>query len=146
MFNKFCLVVLVVCLSTSALGRVEFEGRLSACDGSNKVQTCQEWLSNTKQPDNRMVSCCGEADAFITDNYEVDKDGNLWAIITEDYPVPQVNPGYNKLEFKKGDKIHIPNNKINIPRLDGGNPSGHSITFINPYNGQVYCYFGPTGV
>lgn len=137
-------ILLTLFLISPVSASDDWKDRLSVCDSANRKETCQTWISQTKMPDNRLVSCCGEADAFITDGYELDKEGNLWAIFTEDYPTRESLP--NQMGFKKGDKIQIPNNKINDARLDGGNPSGHSVTFINPYNGQVYCYFGPTGV
>ncbi len=144
MKNLFLSVITLLMLTTSAFSGDNYKDRLSVCDSANRKETCQQWVAQTKMPDNRMVSCCGDADAFITDGY-VFEDGKLFAIFTEDYP-SQIQNNTPLMAFKKGDRIEIPINKINDARLDGGNPSGHSVTFINPYNGQVYCYFGPTGV
>ena len=97
---------------------------------------CQAWISNVKEPDNRELSCCADADAYITDEYQT-IGGQLFAITTVDYPgVP------------KGTRIPIPQSRINRASEDGGNPSGHSVTFVfgQPPNGKVLCYFGPTGV
>lgn len=138
------LVTTALCMIASAAQSKDgwdANGRPTVCGLSPRPALCQEWVANTKQPDMRQVSCCGEADAFITDDYEVDADGNLWAIVTEDYPA---RPGYEEMPILKGYRILIPPHKMNIPRLDGGNPSGHSVTFLNSSR-MVYCYFGPTG-
>lgn len=103
---------------------------------NSRLARCEEWIQNAKQPDNRAVSCCADADAYITDDFVV-IGGQLFAITTVAYPgVP------------KGTHIPIPNSKINHAAEDGGNPSGHSVTFAivqpNPLSFYVYCYFSGT--
>ena len=56
-----------------------------------------------------MVSCCGEADAYEADIFEVE-GGHYVAVITD-----------GKGEIPNGTKIPVPNNKI---KWDEGNPKG----------------------
>jgi len=98
---------------------------------------CQQWISTVKQPDTR-VSCCGDGDAFIADDFET-RNGKFYAIITGDYPANS-NVGES---IRKGTKILIPENKLNHAAQDGGNPSGHGVVFLSA-SGEVLCYFGPT--
>lgn len=76
------------------------------------------------------MSCCGEADAYEADIFEVD-GGHYVAIITN-----------GKGEIPNGTKIPVPNPKI---KWDAGNPTGHGIIFLG-IQGQVYCYIAPGGV
>ncbi len=34
----------------------------------------RQWFQGLRQPDNPIVSCCGEADAYEADLFEIDKD------------------------------------------------------------------------
>ena len=90
----------------------------------------KEWFENLKQPDHPRVSCCGEADAFEADNFEVVGDHYV-AIITN-----------GKGVMPSGTRIDVPNQKM---KWDRGNPTGHGIIFIGS-QGQVYCYVTPGGV
>jgi len=45
----------------------------------------REWYQALMQPDNPSVSCCGEADAYWADSFEVDGDKYV-AIITDSRP------------------------------------------------------------
>jgi len=126
----------------SAQSRDGWEGRTLVCDPSvindeARLSICRQWISTVKQPDTR-VSCCGDGDAYIADQFET-KDGKFYAIITADYPA---NPNAGET-IKKGTKILIPANKLNRAAEDGGNPSGHGVVFLSA-NGEVLCYFGPT--
>lgn len=122
-----------------AYARDGWEDRPRVCDQAvitdpTRLARCQQWIEDVKQPDNREISCCADADAYITDDFETIGD-QLFAKTTVAYPgVP------------KGTLIPIPKNKMNRASEDGGNPSGHSVTFIlgAPGDGQVLCYFGPT--
>jgi len=95
-----------------------------------------------KQPDNR-ISCCGDGDAFIADNFETGPNGEFYAIITGEYPQGESAYPGGQHPITKGSKILIPPNKLNRAREDGGNPSGHGVVFLSPA-GDVLCYFGPT--
>jgi hypothetical protein len=90
----------------------------------------RQWFQSLMQPDNPYLSCCGEADAFEADNFEVEGDHYI-AIITD-----------GKGVIPPGTCIPVPNAKV---KWDAGNPTGHGIIFIGA-QGQVYCYVAPGGV
>jgi hypothetical protein len=96
----------------------------------NQPQFVRQWFQKLMQPDNPVVSCCGEADAFEADTFEVQGDHYV-AIITD-----------GKGMIPNGTRIQVPNHKM---KWDEGNPSGHGIIFIGS-QGQVYCYVTPGGV
>jgi hypothetical protein len=90
----------------------------------------RRWFQELTQPDNPKAPCCGEADAYEADLFEVDEDRYV-AIITD-----------GKGVIPNGTKITVPNHKL---KWDEGNPTGHGIIFIG-LQGQVYCYVVPGGV
>jgi hypothetical protein len=99
----------------------------------------RQWFQSLMQPDNPVMSCCGEADAFEADTFEVDGDRYV-AIITD-----------GKGVLPLGTRIPVPNQKM---KWDAGNPTGHGVIFISPptvfkdgsmVNGTVYCYVTPGG-
>jgi hypothetical protein len=90
----------------------------------------RRWFQSLMQPDNPAVSCCGEADAFEADTFEVEGDHYV-AIITD-----------GKGMLPAGTRIPVPNSKM---KWDAGNPTGHGIVFIGAA-GQLYCYVAPGGV
>jgi hypothetical protein len=90
----------------------------------------RQWFQSLMQPDNPYISCCGQADAFEADNFEVEGDHYI-AVITD-----------GKGVIPPGTRIPVPNAKM---KWDAGNPTGHGIVFIGP-QGQVYCYVAPGGV
>lgn len=98
----------------------------------------KKWYSQLRQPDNPTISCCGEADAYWADSYEVDRDGNYVAIITDERDVPGRPP------VPVGTKITVPKHKI---KHDEGNPTGHAVIFVSsgPIK-SVYCYVPGGGV
>jgi hypothetical protein len=96
----------------------------------NQPASLRQWFQKLMQPDNPYQSCCGEADAFEADNFEVSGDQYV-AIITN-----------GKGVIPEGTRIPVPNQKI---KWDDGNPTGHGIIFIG-VNGQVFCYVAPGGV
>ena len=96
----------------------------------NQPIAVRQWFQGLMQPDNPYVSCCGEADAFEADTFEV--VGNQYvAVITNGKGIIPV-----------GTRIPVPNQKLN---WDNGNPTGHAIIFIGS-GGQVYCYVTPGGI
>jgi hypothetical protein len=97
---------------------------------SNQAAYLRQWFQQLMQPDNPLMSCCGEADAFEADNFEQSGDQYV-AVITN-----------GKGVIPEGTRIPVPNNKI---KWDKGNPTGHGIIFICG-GGQVYCYVTPGGV
>ena len=96
---------------------------------ANSPTHIREWFQSLMQPDNPAVSCCGEADAFEADNFEVAGDHYV-AIITD-----------GKGVIPNGKRISVPNAKM---KWDRGNPTGHGIIFIGNA-GQLYCYITPGG-
>jgi hypothetical protein len=96
----------------------------------NQPTHLRQWFQRLMQPDNPVMSCCGEADAFEADSFEVQGDQYV-AIITN-----------GKGVIPEGTKIPVPNNKL---KWDDGNPTGHGIIFIGNA-GQVYCYVTPGGI
>jgi hypothetical protein len=93
-------------------------------------ENVRQWFQSLKQPDHPRQSCCGEADAFEADSFEVEGDHYV-AIITD-----------GKGVIASGTRIPVPNQKM---KWDAGNPTGHGIIFIGPRQ-QVYCYVTPGGL
>ena len=116
-------VALLLLLSSTALARDNGQW-------GNSPVYLREWFQSLMQPDNPYMSCCGEADAFEADNFEVEGDHYI-AIITDGRGV-----------IANGTRIPVPNRKM---KWDKGNPTGHGIIFIST-TGDVYCYVTPGGV
>lgn len=95
-----------------------------------------KWFQNLKQPDNPQISCCGEADAYWADSFEVEGDHYV-AIITDERPDAPLNRPHIEL----GTRVIVPNNKM---KWDEGNPTGHGVIFIGQPG--IYCYVAPGGV
>ena len=97
----------------------------------------RQWFQALMQPDVPNASCCGEADAYWTDEVHV-RGGKTYAVITDDRPdEPLLRP-----HVDVGTEIEIPNNKL---KWDKSNPTGHGIVFLSR-NGYVFCYVQPGGV
>jgi hypothetical protein len=97
---------------------------------ANSPAQIQHWFQSLMQPDNPSMSCCGEADAFEADTFEVEGDHYV-AIITD-----------GRGALANGTRVHVPNQKM---KWDQGNPTGHGIIFMGS-NRQIYCYVAPGGV
>jgi hypothetical protein len=97
---------------------------------NDRPQSVRQWFQKLMQPDHPTQSCCGEADAFQADQFEVEGDHYV-AIITDGRGL-----------MPTGTRIEVPNEKM---KFDAGNPTGHGIIFIGA-QGQVYCYVTPGGV
>ena len=97
----------------------------------------RQWFNGLMQPDRPNLSCCGEADGYWADSYEV--NGNQYvAIITDtrdDKPLGRVQ------HIEAGTRVAVPNSKI---KWGSGNPTGHGIIFIG-LGGDVFCYLPPGG-
>ena len=91
-----------------------------------------EWFRTLMQPDNPAVSCCGEADAYEADSFEVEGDHYV-AVVTAHRAVSNI---------PVGTRIPVPNKKM---KWDQGNPTGHGIIFVGT-QGQVFCYVTPGGI
>lgn len=105
---------------------------LSRDDGqwTNQPANIRMWFQSLMQPDDPYRSCCGEADSYEADSFEVEGDHYV-AIITD-----------GKGVIPPGTRIAVPNSKM---KWDAGNPTGHGIIFIGS-QGQLYCYVAPGGV
>lgn len=97
---------------------------------ADQPASIRQWFQSLMQPDAPAVSCCGEADAFEADTFEVSGDHYV-AIITD-----------GKGVWPNGTRINVPNAKM---KWDAGNPTGHGIIFIGA-GGSLYCYVAPGGV
>jgi hypothetical protein len=97
----------------------------------------RQWFNGLMQPDNPNLSCCGLADAYWADSYEVKGDQYV-AIITDTRD--DINLGRAQ-HIEAGTRVTVPNNKI---KWDRSNPTGHGIIFIG-IGGDVFCYLPPGG-
>ena len=120
------LLALVMCAPALARDNGQWEGQSAHV---------RQWFKNLMQPDNPHVSCCGEADAYWADSFEVEGDRYV-AIITDDRDMPGRPP------IAAGTKLVVPNYKM---KWDEGNPTGHGVIFVGTH-GQIYCYIAPGGV
>jgi hypothetical protein len=96
----------------------------------------RKWFNGLMQPDNPNRRCCGLADAYWVDSYEV-KDNQYIAIITDE----RDDEPLNRPHIENGRRFVVPNSKI---KWDSGNPTGHGIIFIG-VGLEVYCYLPPGG-
>jgi hypothetical protein len=97
----------------------------------------RKWFNGLRQPDNPTLSCCGEADGYWADSYEVKGDQYV-AIITDTRDDTKLG---RRQHIEAGTRVAVPNSKI---KWGSGNPTGHGIIFI-AFNGQVLCYLPPGG-
>ena len=123
------LPVMLLLLSTTAMLGVDISHARDNGQWADRPESVRQWFQSLKQPDHPRVSCCGEADAFEADSFEVEGDHYI-AIITD-----------GKGILPNGTRIPVPNAKM---KWDAGNPTGHGIIFIGNA-GQVYCYVTPGG-
>lgn len=103
----------------------------------NTDHAIRQWYQSLMQPDNPAASCCGEADAYWADSYEVDGDKYV-AIITDERP----DEPLKRRHIDIGTRIVIPNYKL---KYDQSNPTGHGIVFLSRGD-YVFCYVIPGGV
>ena len=125
------MAILVIALSIH-LARARDLGQWGESD-----LVVHHWYQTLMQPDNPAVSCCGEADAYWADSFEVDGDKYV-AIITD----PRPDEPLRRKHIDIGTKIVVPNNKL---KYDQSNPTGHGIIFLSRGD-YVYCYVAPGGV
>ena len=100
-------------------------------------QQVRHWYQHLMQPDVPNASCCGEADAYWADSFEVDGDRYV-AIITD----PRDDAPLGRRHVDIGTKIVVPNNKL---KFDESNPTGHGVIFLSRTD-YVFCYVVPGGV
>lgn len=125
------LAALMLCLATPALGRDNGQW-----DGTDPA--IGAWFARQRQPDDRRISCCGEADAYYADRIEI-RDGKFFAVITDDREDAPLQRPHRDI----GSVVEIPAHKFNDPRSDP-NLTGHGIVFVGS-SGQAFCYFNMPG-
>ena len=91
-----------------------------------------------------LVSCCGEADAYEADQYEIAPDGEFYAVLTCNEP-KNCETIMGKKVRPPGQKYRIPPDKFLIPGAPLNN-TGHGWVFLNPTTNEVYCYSLATGI
>jgi hypothetical protein len=123
---KFLPLAALAALAMIASAAARDNGRWS--DSPAQIR---QWFQSLMQPDNPSMSCCGEADAFEADTFEVEGDHYV-AVITD-----------GKGVVANGTRIPVPNRKM---KWDAGNPTGHGIVFLQVGTLNVYCYVAPGGV
>jgi hypothetical protein len=96
----------------------------------------RQWFNGLMRPDYPNLTCCGVADAYWADSYEVKGDQYV-AIITD----TRDDILLGRPHIENGKRVAVPNTKI---KWDRGNPTGHGIIFIGG-GGEVYCYLPPGG-
>ena len=105
-----------------------------------------KWFQSLKQPDNKLMSCCGEGDGYWADKVNVTEFGEMVATITDERDDEILKRGH----VPPGTQYIVPPNKVIDARVQGGNPTGHTIVFLNaiswennvqhPEKRQVICY------
>ncbi len=126
----------------SALIIVLFSVKVSARDlgqWENTDPAIREWYKSLTMPDIPTASCCGESDAYWADSYEVSKDGEYIAIVTDERP----DEPLKRPHVDVGTKIVVPHHKL---KYDQSNPTGHGVIFLNKTADFVWCYVAPGGV
>lgn len=94
------------------------------------------WFERLMQPDNPAISCCGEADAYWADSFDI--EGQQYVAIVTDARVIVGRPS-----IPVGTRIVVPAGKL---KWDAGNPTGHGIIFLLAGSLHVWCYLPPGGV
>ncbi len=85
------------------------------------------WYKRQMMPDHPKSPCCGEADAYWADEVHVDTKGNVIAVVTDDRDdVP-----LGRSPVPMGTRYIVPANKVVDARVQGGNPTGHTIIFLS---------------
>jgi hypothetical protein len=86
-----------------------------------------DWMMSLQRPD-VGGPCCGPADQFYVDDYEVDPDGD----------------GFVAHIAGEEKTIHIPANKVIWDRV---NPTGRGVLFRSlSMSGYIYCFVPGSGV
>lgn len=145
------ILTLLLVGSAFAGERWNAPGRPTVCDmpAGPSLEKCQQGIRTLMRPDEPGASCCGEADAFITDNFVPAGNGDLWAIISADYPdtpgAVQDDGSYSATTYglKIGDRVFVPRAKINTDPAETWSSGGHGVIFLRPSDRMVLCYRYP---
>jgi hypothetical protein len=122
--------IVVACVGLCALSGPVLARDNGQWEGSDPET--RAWFRNLRQPDHPLVSCCGDADAYFADEYEI-REGRVFARITD-------NRGNS---VPVGTMIEVPPHKVNRDP----NITGHIVIFLGgPHNAPyVYCYVPGSG-
>ena len=132
--RRLALAVALLCVPPTVCSPTfaRDSGQWEATDGMIRA-----WYRELMQPDNPRVSCCGEADAYYADSFEVEGDSYVAVITDTRDDAPLGRP-----HIPVGTKVKVPNVKL---KYDRGNPTGHGVIFVNTTL-DVLCYIVPGGV
>lgn len=103
----------------------------------NTDPAVSQWYRSLMQPDNKLVPCCGTADAWYCDEIHV-REGRTYCNITDD----RDDEPLRRHHVPVGTEIQIPDHKL---KYDNGNPTGHAVVFLN-VNNEVYCFVQGSGI
>jgi hypothetical protein len=135
MLKSSPVLIWAVCAAVFVLSICKAPARdLGQWDGVDPLH--RKWFNELMRPDEPHLRCCGLADVYWADSYEVKGDQYI-AIVTDtrdDKPL-------GRLHIENGRRFAVPNSKI---KWDRGNPTGHGIIFIG-YGDDVLCYVPPGG-
>lgn len=106
-------------------------------------------------PPQHSISCCGKADAYWADDFEVDGDQYV-AIITDtrDDNLLVDESGNKRIHLAPGTHIVIPNERIITFPPQPPNTTGHGWVWVHVYEDEetgsitgrsVLCYLAPSG-
>jgi len=103
---------------------------------ANRESPTRHWFESLRVPDQPSASCCGAADAYWADDFEV-KNGEYVAIVTDTRP----DGPLERAHIAPGTRFVVPGNRIT---RTPDNPTGHGWIFV--LSGIVFCYLPPSGV
>ena len=73
----------------------------------NQPTYVRQWFQKLMQPDNPVMSCCGEADAYWADSFEVSEDHYV-AIITDERPDAPLGRPHREVGARRVDPAASP--------------------------------------
>lgn len=132
------LAILVTIVAVAAITFIAIGGADARDLGQwqNTDPATKQWFETLMQPDNPTYSCCGPADGYWCDDIHV-RDGKTYCSVTDDRP----DEPLHRPHFDVGAEIAVPDGKL---KWDRGNPTGHSIVFMNAA-AMVFCFVQGSG-
>lgn len=117
--------------------------------GFDPAAPTAQWMGHLLQPDYESVgpedpppSCCGKADAYQADQYR-DNHNGTWTVTITDGADITFPDGTHRRPLPNDTSVTIPASKVNPPKDQAGNPTGHAWIFMSAYEGKpgyVYCF------
>lgn len=119
--------------------------------GFDPFAPTSQWMESLqRRPPAPVGPCCGVADAYQADIYTRNPDGSYDIVITDGSPI-MFPDGAHRDAIPDGTAIHVPENKVNPPKEQAGNPTGHAWLFMSVYGittngvykqapGSLYCF------